>query len=101
MKLLAYMLLSLIVIALSACVSEEGAQKHAQKGSEMTAKAGVVPGMMWEAAVHKTGTAKSMELGHFASREECHEAISVHASEQKKAKKGFSASTCSIVASDR
>ena len=99
MKLLANILLFLTVVALSACVSEEGTQKHINKGSATT-KVGVMPGMMWKAVVYDTNAKKSLELGYFESRNECHDATLSHASKRKKTKKGHTASACVIVESD-
>ena len=100
MKLFTSTLLFLIVIALSACVSEEGSRKHAEKGNMMAPKVGMMPGMMWKAVVYSTDTKKNIELGHFESREECHEATLIHATEHKQDKKGHSAAACVVMKSD-
>ena len=74
-------------IALSACVSEEGAREHAEKG-DAAAKVGMMPGMMWKAIVYNTDAGKHMELGQFESRDECHQATQAHMDGHKQPKKG-------------
>ena len=97
MKLFISTLLFITTIALAACVSEEGARKHAEKGNAVATKAGMIPGMMWKAVVYRTSGKQNIELGHFESRDECQEATQAHMAEHKKTAKGHPASACVIV----
>ena len=99
MKLLISSLLFLTIIVFSACVSEEGARKHAEKGNALAAKAGMMPGMMWKAVVYSTDDKKSAELGHFESRDECHSATQAHIDEHQETPEGHLASACVVVSS--
>ena len=101
MKLLInIMLLFTLAIALSACVSEEGAHKHAAKGDAVASKAGMVPGMVWKAVLYNTDAKKHTELGEFESRDECYEATQAHMAKHQQAKQGHPASACVIVKSN-
>ena len=91
-------LLSVFAIAISACVSEEGAREHAEKGQ--AAGVGMIPGMMWKAIVYGTDSKKVMELGRFESRSECHRVTRAHTVEHGQPKKGHPASACVVVSSD-
>lgn len=99
MKLFISTIIFAITIALSACVSEEGARKHAEKGG-VALKAGMIPGMMWKAVVYSTDAKNKMELGHFESRDECQQATQTHMEKHKQPKKGHFASACEIVKSN-
>ena len=100
MKLFISILLLALTITLSACVSEEGAQKHAEKGNAMASKVGMMSGMMWKAVVYNTNAEEQTELGNFASRSECHEAIQAHMVGHEQPKKGHLASACVVVAAN-
>ena len=97
MKLFISTLLLALTITLSACVSEEGAREHAEKGHAVASKVGMMSGMMWKAVVYNTNAKKQMELGHFESRSECHEAVQMHMTGHKQPKKGHLASACVVV----
>ena len=99
MKLFISTLLVSFAVALSACVSEEGARKHAMKG-ETASRAGVMPGMVWKAVVYNSASKESLELGRFESRDECHQANQAHMVDHKQPEKGHLASACEVVESD-
>ena len=99
MKLFISTLLFLLTISLSACVSEEGASKHIEKGHAIASKVGMIPGMMWKAVVYKTTDAKHMELGKFESRDECQKATQAHMAGHQQPEKGHLASACTVVKS--
>ena len=100
MKLFISTLLLAVTIALSACVSEDGAEKHAAKGDAVASKVGMMPGMMWKAVVYNTNAKKQMELGHFESRDECHEAVQAHMTGHEQPKEGHLASACVVMKAD-
>ncbi len=100
MKLFISTLLLALTITLSACVSEEGARKHAEKGHAVASKVGMMSGMMWKAVVYNTNAKKQTELGHFESRDECHEAVQAHMTGHEQPKKGHLASACVVVAAN-
>ena len=100
MKLFISTLLLTLTIALSACVSEEGARKHAEKGHTMASKVGIMSGMMWQAVVYNTNAKEQMELGQFESRDECHEAVQAYMVGHEQPEKGHLASACVVVAAN-
>ena len=100
MKLFISTLLLALTIALSACVSEEGARKHAAKGHADDSKVGMMSGMMWKAVVYNTNAEEQMELGHFESRDECHEAVQAHMTGHEQPKEGHLASACVVMKAD-
>ena len=97
MKLFISTLLLTLTMALSACVSEEGARKHAERGYALASEVGMMPGMMWKAVVYHTDTKEPMELGHFESRSKCHEATQAHMTGHEPPEKGHLASACVVV----
>ena len=100
MKLFISILLLTLTIALSACVSEEGARKHAERGDAVATDVGMMPGMMWQGVVYNTDAEEQMELGHFESRSECEEATQAHIAGHEQPEKGYLASACEIVKAD-
>lgn len=87
-----------VALMLSACVSEEGARRHAAKGSEMPT--GVIAGMEWEAKVYSTSGGDEKVLGHFQSRSECHGAVLAYMEAHAAGHQGDLASACAVTASN-
>ena len=98
MKLFTSTLLLILTITLSACVTEEGARMHAERGK--ASSPGMVYGMMWKAVVYNTDAKEQMELGRFESRGECEAATQAHMAGHEQPKKGDLASACVLVKAD-
>ena len=98
MKLFTSTLLLTLMITLSACVTEEGARMHADRGK--ASSPGMVPGMMWQAVVYNTDAKEEMELGRFESRSECRDATQAHMAGHEQPKTGHLASACVLVKAD-
>lgn len=99
MKINKYIIMIVLVAAallLVACVSEEGARKHAARGAAMPA--GIISGMEWQAMIYDTRGGKDMMIGRFKSRSECNQAVAEHMGKQRGRKKGHLASACAVMA---